>query len=62
MSETIIVAIIGALGLVVAAIIGLFKKSSQGNSPIIKQKIIGKNNTQIGIQNNYKREKGKHER
>lgn len=62
MSEAIIAAIIGALGLVIAAIIGLFKKDSQGNSPKIKQKIIGKNNTQIGIQNNYEREKGKHER
>ena len=62
MSEAIIAAIIGALGLVIAAIIGLFKKGSQGNSPKIKQKIIGKNNTQIGIQNNYEREKGKHER
>ena len=59
MSEAIIAAIIGALGVVVAAIIGLFKKSSQGNNPKIKQKIIGKNNTQIGIQNNYEREKGK---
>lgn len=62
MSEAIVVAIIGALGVVVAAIVGLFKKSSPGNIPKVTQKVIGKNNTQIGIQNNYEKEKGKHER
>ena len=61
MSEAIIVAIIGAIGLVVAAIIGLFKKRSKGSNSVVKQKIIGKNNIQIGIQNNYGRGKKKHE-
>ena len=51
MSEAIIVAIIGAVAVVIAAIISLFKKETKGDSSKIKQRIIGKDNTQIGIQN-----------
>ena len=61
MSETIIAAIIGALSLIVAAIIGLLKKDSQGHSTKVTQTVIGKNNTQIGLQNNYEKTTGKHE-
>lgn len=56
MSEGIIIAIIGAVGVALAAIItGLFsllKKENINKKTTINQK--GKNNTQIGIQNNYK--------
>lgn len=55
MTEGIIIAIIGAAGVVLAAIIGLFKKSNDtGKNIKIKQKQwIGNKGTQIGIQNNY---------
>ena len=57
MSESIIIAIIGASGVVIAALItgllSLFKKDDKNqNNPRIKQFQKGKNNTQIGIQNN----------
>lgn len=56
MTEGIIIAIIGAAGVVLAAIISLFKKSSgSGKNIKIEQRQKGKNNTQIGIQNNYGR-------
>ena len=54
MTEGIIIAIIGAIGVVLAAIISLFKKKSNGkNTTIINQRQNGNNNTQIGQQNNY---------
>ena len=56
MSENILVAFIGAGGLVLAAIITLIgksKKRSSGSKKIrIKQKAKGNSNTQIGIVNN----------
>lgn len=60
MSEVIIVAIIGAAATILAALIGLISKSRSANKNVtkIKQKInYGDNNTQIGIQNNYTKEK-----
>lgn len=33
------------------------KKSNDTSKTVIKQKSIGKNNVQIGIQNNYEKEK-----
>lgn len=55
MTEGIIIAIIGAIGVVFAAVIGLFKKSNNtGENVKIRQKQgIGNKGTQIGIQNNY---------
>ena len=55
MTEGIIIAIIGATGVVLAALIGLFKKSNNtGKNVKIKQKQgIANKGTQIGIQNNY---------
>ena len=55
MTEGIIIAIIGAAGMILAAVIGLFKKSnSTGKNIKIKQKQgIANKGTQIGIQNNY---------
>lgn len=53
--------IIGAAGVIIAAIIGLFVKNKIPNEKniTIEQKIEGgENNTQIGIQNNYNK-KGK---
>ena len=55
MSEAIIVAIIGAIAVVLAAIIGLFKKAN-GNKIVIKQKAKGNKTTQIGIQTTKKDE------
>ena len=55
MTEGIIIAIIGAVGVVLAAVIGLFKKSNNADKNLkIKQKQgVGNKGTQIGIQNNY---------
>ena len=55
MSEGIIIAIIGAAGVILAAVIGLLKKNNTAEKNInIKQKQEIKNKgTQIGIQNNY---------
>ena len=55
MTEGIIIAIIGAIGVVLAAAISLFKKSDNTDKKIkIKQKQgIANKGTQIGIQNNY---------
>ena len=54
MTEGIIIAVIGAAGVVLAALIGSFKKNSNGEKTIkIKQRQEGQNNTQIGVQNNY---------
>ena len=54
MTEGIIVAIIGAAGVILAAIIGLFQKNNTPKKNIkIKQRQKGNNNAQIGIQNNY---------
>lgn len=56
MSEGIVIAIIGAVGVVLAAVItGIFTVFSKGKpskQSILKQSQRGKNNTQIGIQNN----------
>lgn len=56
MDTEIIVAIIGAGGAIVAAIIGIWhKKGKSSNKEIfIKQKASGENNSQIGIQINKK--------
>lgn len=63
MSENYVIALIGAGGVVLAALVtGIFTLIKKGNASIIRQRTIGKNNTQIGIQNIYDREKGKHER
>ena len=51
MSEAIIIALIGAAGVIIAAIVGLFKKGSEKKT-VINQKATGKNATQIGIQIN----------
>ena len=52
MEKDIIVAIIGAAGVIIAALIGLLAKSKE-KSTKVKQKASGKNITQIGVQNNY---------
>ena len=59
MNNEIIVAIIAAIGVVVAAVVtGIFslikKDASTSSTYNIKQSQKGKDNTQIGIQNNYK--------
>lgn len=51
MSEGIVVALIGAAGVVFAAVIGK-NVFGRKNKTVIKQKIKGNGNTQIGIQNN----------
>ena len=56
MTEGIIIAIIGAGGAIVAALIaGIFTviKSSKESKSSVKIKQKGRNNTQIGQQNNY---------
>lgn len=55
MTEGIIIAIISAAGVILAAVIGLFKRSNNtGKNMKIQQKQgIGNKGTQIGIQNNY---------
>ncbi len=50
MTEGICVAIIGAGGVIIAAIISLFKKSELKKKMIIKQKAKGNDISQIGIQ------------
>ena len=52
MEIEIIVALIGAVAVVIAAIIGVWGKKEKTTN--IKQKAFGKNNTQIGIQVNKK--------
>lgn len=55
MDTEIIVAIIGAVGVIGAAIIAkIGKQKKEADPPIrIKQTAFGKNITQTGIQNNY---------
>lgn len=56
MSEEIIIAIIGAVAVIVAALIGLLGKSkaSKRQTTKVEQKAKnGINSVQIGIQNNY---------
>ena len=56
MSEEIIIAIIGAVAVIVAALIGLLVKSkaSKRQTTKVEQKAKnGINSVQIGIQNNY---------
>ena len=50
----IIVALIGAAGLIIAALIGLLrpKNSDKSNKTVVTQKTKGNGITQIGIQNN----------
>ena len=55
MDTEILVAIIGAVAIVIAAIIGIFEKKEKSTN--IKQNAIGKGITQTGIQNNYYSEK-----
>ena len=52
MGTEIIVALIGAVAVVIAAIIGVWAKKEKTTN--IKQKAFGKNNTQIGVQINKK--------
>ena len=52
MEIEIIVALIGAVAVVIAAVIGVWGKKEKTTN--IKQKAFGKNNTQIGIQVNKK--------
>lgn len=57
MSTEIIAAIITTVGVIIAAIIGACckkKEKTNSNEVNLKQKIVGKNNTQIGIQINKK--------
>ena len=60
MSEGIIVAIISAAAVVIAAIIGLFKKIG-GDKTTVKQRAKGNDITQI-VQIEKREERGKHER
>lgn len=60
MSEEIIIAIISAIGVVLAALIGgifsvVKNNRDSKNNTKIKQNQKGKYNTQVGIQNNYER-------
>ena len=59
MDTEIIVAIIGAIAVIGAAIINNIgkKKKADGKPAKVKQNAIGKNITQTGIQNNYYSEK-----
>lgn len=59
METEIVVAIIGAVAVVGAAIINnMGKKKKNDDKPIkMKQNALGKNITQTGIQNNYYSEK-----
>ena len=61
MNETIIAALIGAAGVILAAFIGLFKKSG-GKKTIVRQRAKGNDITQIGIQIEKREARGKHER
>lgn len=52
MSEPVLIAVIGACGVVVAALINAFVKSKSGSKTIVKQKNKGKEQTtQVGIMN-----------
>ncbi len=53
MSEPVLIAIIGAAGVVIAAIIGIFAaKAKSGNKTVIKQNNKGEEQTtQVGIVN-----------
>ena len=51
MTESIWIAIIGAVGVIGAAIIGLFKKSDKSK---VNQTVTGNHNTVIGIQRDRK--------
>ncbi|MBM6937334.1 hypothetical protein H7U37_02175 [Pseudoflavonifractor phocaeensis] len=59
MNTEIIVAIISAAAIIIAALIaGIFSliskgKNKESNNIRLEQKQSGKNNTQVGIQNNY---------
>lgn len=59
MNTEIIVAIISAAAIIIAALIaGIFAliskgKNKESNNIRLEQKQSGKNNTQVGIQNNY---------
>lgn len=46
-------AVITALGSIIVTCLGLVKKSNEKKKNNIKQIQMGRNNTQIGIQNNY---------
>lgn len=48
MDIQIIAALIGALAVIIAAVIGIWGKKEKSTK--IVQKAIGKNNTQVGIQ------------
>lgn len=54
MDKVIIVALIGAVGTIIAAIIGRGKKKSSGDPSINVNQTMGDGdgNTQIGVQNN----------
>lgn len=55
MTESIWIAIIGAVGVIGAAIIGLFKKSDKSNAKTtVNQTVTGNHNTVIGIQRDRK--------
>ena len=52
--QAAIITTVGAiLCAIIAGIFGLKKKGNSSNNTNIKQKQKGKNNTQIGVQNNY---------
>ena len=58
----VITGVCGVLGTIVAGVFTLLKKGNNSKSGInIKQTQKGKNNTQIGIQNNYGNEMNKNE-
>ncbi len=55
MTESIWIAIIGAVGVIGAAIIGLFRKSDKSNAKTtVNQTVTGNHNTVIGIQRDRK--------
>ncbi len=59
METAIVVALIGAAGVVIAAIIDAVAKSKEANQKFkIKQKSKGNDSIQIGVQNNYKSDEG----
>ncbi len=60
MDIEIIVALIGAAGVIIAAVIGAVAKSKGADKKVtIKQKAKGENSVQIGVQHNCATKEGK---
>ena len=60
MGEGVIIALISASAVIIAAIIGLFKKES-GDKTVVRQRARGNGITQVGVQIDKREARDKHE-